>query len=395
MAAVTAAQSGKKVLLLEKNGVLARKLGITGKGRCNITNDCAPDQMMDNIPTNPTFLFSALNVFSSRDVIAFFEDLGVATKTERGGRVFPLSDKAKDVCDAMTRYVKNSGATIRTGAQVEKILLNLQAVEGVVLTNSEIIRAKSVIVATGGASYPKTGSSGDGYRFASDSGHTIVPLVPSLVPMVAKERWVRDLAGLSLKNVNIKITDMKNQDNLLFQDFGEMLFTHFGVSGPIILSASSHIRDFSKQYMLYIDLKPALTFDALDKRLQRDFSMFSRKNFSNSLDNLLPKKMIDIITKLSGIAPECKVHQITREQRHSLVSLLKNLPITIVGTRPLEEAIITSGGVAAPEINPSTMQSRIVKGLFFAGEVIDVDAYTGGFNLQIAFSTGFLAGKKA
>lgn len=388
IAAAMAGKRGKSVLLIDKNKLLAKKLRITGKGRCNITNDADMQDFINNVSTNANFLYSAFYSFTNYDVINLFNSLGLETKIERGGRVFPLSDSANDVADALIRYAENNGVRFKTCA-ARDIIIKEGCIVGLVTHEGEKLESDGVVIATGGVSYPLTGSTGDGYKFASKAGHKIITAKPSLVPLVVKEKWISDLMGLSLKNVKITI---KSGEKLIYTDFGEMLFTHFGVSGPIILSASAHTKNTDKQYDLFIDLKPALTEASLDKRVLRDFEIYVNKNFSNTLDDLLPQKLIPIIVKLSGIEPSTKVNQITREQRCTLVNLLKNFPLTITGTRPISEAIITSGGVCVNEINPSTMESKVVKGLYFAGEVIDTDAYTGGFNLQIAFSTGYLAG---
>ena len=393
IAAARAGLRGKEVILIEKNSVIAKKLRITGKGRCNITNTADIQDLIANVHTNGNFLYSAFYTFTNDDVISLFHSLGVMTKEERGGRVFPESDKAKDVSDALIQYAKKSGVKI-INSTVKNILTKDNLVCGVLINDNQKIEAQSVIIATGGMSYPLTGSTGDGYKFAKKLGHTIIPPKPSLVPLTTYEKWALDLQGLSLKNIKIKITNSK--DKCVYNDFGEMLFTHFGVSGPVILSASAHLKNISdEKYCLFVDLKPALTIEQLDKRIQRDFEAFINKNFSNALDSLLPQKLIPIIIELSGISPHIKIHQITKEQRLKLVNLLKNLQLTITGTRSIDEAIITSGGIATNEINPSTMESKLIGGLYFAGEVIDVDAYTGGFNLQIAFSTGYLAGENA
>lgn len=385
MAAATAAQSGKRTALLEKNKLLAKKLRITGKGRCNITNSCDVEGMMHQIAVNPSFLYSALYTFTNDDLIALLNGQGLATKEERGGRIFPESDSAHDVAETLIKYAKKCGVTFLKG-EVKQIREGFS-----VETAEETYQAGKVIVATGGLSYPLTGSTGDGYRFAEKLGHRIIQPKPSLVPLVSSEPWITELQGLSLRNISIRVYNGKK---MIYDDFGEMLFTHFGVSGPVILSASSHIKSYDDCRIL-LDLKPALTTEQLDKRLQRDFAENTNKAFKNSLDQLLPQKLIPVIVSLSGIDPFQKVHQITREERQQLVFLLKELPITIVGTRPVEEAIITSGGVCVKEINPSTMESKLVPGLYFCGEIIDVDAHTGGFNLQIAFSTGYLAGISA
>lgn len=389
MCAATAAKRGKKVILIDKNNILARKLRITGKGRCNITNSADISEFIGMVCSNPNFMYSAFYTFTNQDVIDFFEEMKVPLKEERGGRIFPVSDSAKDVAEALVEYAKKCGVILKKD-EVTKIVHADGAVVGVNTKNSGKIECSSIVVATGGVSYPLTGSTGDGYVFASDAGHKIVKPEPSLIPLVVSEKHVTDLQGLSLKNIAIKV---KNGSKCVYEDFGEMLFTHFGLSGPVILSASSNLKKIGEiKYKLYIDLKPALDETQLDKRIQRDFEKYINKNFSNSLDDLLPQKLIPVIIKLSGIDPFLKVHQISREQRLTLCHLIKNMEFTITGVRPIEEAIITRGGVSVKEINPSTMESKLVEGLFFAGEVIDVDAYTGGFNLQIAFSTGYLAG---
>lgn len=389
MCAATAAKRGKKVILIDKNNILARKLRITGKGRCNITNSADISEFIGMVCSNPNFMYSAFYTFTNQDVINFFEEMKVPLKEERGGRIFPVSDSAKDVAEALIEYAKKFGVILKKD-EVTRILYSDGAVVGVNTKSSGKIECSSVVIATGGVSYPLTGSTGDGYVFATDAGHKIVNPEPSLIPLVVSEKYVTDLQGLSLKNIAIKV---KNGSKCVYDDFGEMLFTHFGLSGPVILSASSNLKKIGEiKYKLYIDLKPALDETQLDKRIQRDFEKYINKNFSNSLDDLLPQKLIPVIIKLSGIDPFLKVHQISREQRLTLCHLIKNLEFTITGVRPIEEAIITRGGVSVKEINPSTMESKLVSGLFFAGEVIDVDAYTGGFNLQIAFSTGYLAG---
>ena len=393
MAAGTAAERGLKTVILERNEKVGRKVMITGKGRCNVTNYCTLlNDLILNVPVNGRFLFSAFSKFMPVDTMDFFEDMGVPLKVERGNRVFPESDKAYDVVDALRKYALKSGAQIING-RAEELLVSDGAVSGVRTFDGDVIEAKSVIVATGGKSYPLTGSTGDGYILAEKSGHTIVEQKPSLVPLEVHEGWCSSVMGLSLRNIEIRVEDTEKY-KCVYKDFGEMLFTHFGVSGPVILSASSHMKDIKKgKYEIYIDLKPALDEDKLDKRIQRDFLENSNKNFINALDALLPKKLVPVVVKLSGVKPSRKVNQITREEREKLVYLLKNLKLTVTGFRPIEEAIITSGGVSVKDINPKNMMSKIVDNLYFAGEVIDVDAYTGGFNLQIAFSTGRLAGK--
>ncbi len=390
MAGGTAGIRGLDVLLIEKNSSLGRKLLLTGKGRCNFTNDTSLQELINNIPINGRFLYSAFTKFSNKDLIRFFNDLGVETKVERGGRVFPKSDRASDILHALERYLRSNNVKIMRG-EVKRILRDNSKVIGVTLSEGRFIPSDSVIIATGGLSYPETGSTGDGYRFAKELGHTIVTPKPSLVPLEIEEPWVADLQGLTLKNVAIKVIDHSERE--IYNDFGEMLFTHFGVSGPVILSASSHMRGIDRnRYRIIIDLKPGLSDEELDRRIQKDFAKYSRRYFANSLDELLPRSLIPVVVELSGIRRDKYVNQISREERRRLVRLLKNLSITVSRFRPIEEAIVTSGGVNVNEINPSTMESKIVKGLFFAGEVIDVDGYTGGFNLQIAFSTGYVAG---
>lgn len=392
MAAGTAAEQGRLVALLEKNTRLGRKLMITGKGRCNITNNCDVQTLIASVPSNGRFLYSVFTRYTPQDVMTFFESHGVSVKTERGNRVFPQSDKAVDVVDAMTLYVKKSGAHTLTG-EARKLVAEDGAVCGVITKDGQELRAGAVVIACGGVSYPGTGSTGDGYTLARQVGHTVTNLRPSLVPLVSNNSDCADMQGLSLKNVAVQVYDtVKNRT--IYEDFGEMLFTHFGLSGPVILSASSHMREMSpERYEIIIDLKPALSKEQLDLRLQRDFEKNINKDFNNSLFELLPHKMIPIMVRNSGIAPEAKCNQITKEQRKAFADLLKGYHVSVKAFRPIEEAIITSGGVAVNEINPKTMESKLVKGLYFAGEVIDVDAYTGGFNLQIAFATGRLAGE--
>ncbi len=389
MAAGTAASYGKSVLVIEKNSMLGRKLLITGKGRCNVTNCADVETMMKSITTNGRFLYSAFSKFDSSDTISFFEGLGVELKTERGGRVFPKSDKSSDITGALKAYLSMGGVKIENG-EVISLSIDGGIVRGVTLRDGNFYEASSVIVACGGVSYPLTGSTGDGYRFAEAAGHTVIPPKPSLVPLNVKEPWVRSLQGLSLKNVQLNV--YKNGKSV-FSDFGEMLFTHFGVSGPLVLSASCHMRDFSgAPYVISIDLKPALDEKTLDARLLRDFEKYANKNFSNALGDLLPSKLIPVVIELSGIDGGKTVNQVTREERSELMYILKNLEFTVTSPRPVDEAIVTSGGVCVKEVNPSTMESKLVKGLYFAGEVLDVDAYTGGYNLQIAFSTGYISG---
>lgn len=390
MAAGVAAQNGAEVTLFEKNEKTGRKILITGKGRCNITNYCDNDEFISNIPTNPRFMYSAINAFSTYDAVAFFEDLGVPVKVERGNRVFPVSDKAADVADALRLFATRNGTKIINEA-VKALVQKDSAVIGV-KTNSGTYIADKVIVCTGGKSYPRTGSTGDGYTFAKTVGHKVVTLTPSLVPLESDDQFCRELQGLALKNVSVKVID-ENSNREIYSDFGEMLFTHFGISGPTILSASAHMKNMqSGRYTVHVDLKPALDVATLDKRLLKDFSKFINKDISNSLFELMPKSLIPVLLDMCGIDPHTKCNSITHEQRESMVTTLKDLKITVKGFRPIDEAIITCGGVCVSEIDPKTMKSKIVDNLYFAGEVIDVDAYTGGFNLQIAYSTAYLAG---
>ena len=390
MASVTAADYGKSVLLLEKNDILGKKLLITGKGRCNVTNNCPIETLMENIPTNPRFLYSAFSTFDSSDTISFFERLGVPLKTERGNRVFPVSDNAKDIVNAFESAVKVRSVTVKK-AEAKSLIISDGCIQGVKCAGGDY-ESNSVLIATGGRSYPKTGSTGAGYEFARQAGHTVTPIRASLVPMTIKEKYCSEMMGLSLRNVKLYLDDSKSGKQIYCEQ-GEMLFTHFGISGPIVLSAGSHIREMqSERYKVRIDMKPALDDATLDARIQRDFSEYKNRDFANSLGKLLPAKMIPVVVSLSGIQPEKKVNSVTKEERRQLVSLIKAFPLTVTGFRPVDEAIITGGGVSVKEIDPKTMQSKLVKGLYFAGEVIDCDAYTGGFNLQIAISTGCLAG---
>lgn len=391
VAAATAANRGLDVTLLEKNHRVGRKLLITGKGRCNITNDCEIEELIENVPTNGKFLYSAFYTFTNTDVIEMFNKLGVATKTERGKRVFPESDKAHDIVNALEKMIKKEKVKLILNAKVDKIISKDGKVEKVILSDKKEIKCDAVIVATGGLSYPLTGSTGDGYKFAKSQGHTVVDTKPSLIGIEVQEKYVSDLAKLSLRNIAISVYNSKNKK--VYDDFGELEFTKYGLDGPTIKSASCRMKDTTKEnYRIVVDLKPALDEEKLDKRVQKDFQKYTNKKFEKALDDLLPKKLIPIIINLSEIDKDTVVHQISREQRKHLVHLLKNLSFTVKRYRPIEEAIVTSGGVKVSEINSSTMESKLVEGLFFAGEVIDVDAYTGGFNLQIAFSTGYLAG---
>lgn len=395
MAACFAAKGGADVTVLERNKKICRKVMITGKGRCNVTNNSSSDNIISKTPTNGRFLYSAVNFFAPSDVMAFFEELGVGLKTERGNRVFPISDKASDIADALLRAAEKSGCKILTETRARSLIIKNNAVCGVILDNGKTVEADSVIIACGGASYPKTGSTGDGYRLAKQAGHTITEIKPSLVPVECSGDVCARLQGLSLKNVTLTVY-FKDTKKPVFSEQGEMLFTHFGVSGPLVLSASSHMKKGkADDYSFIIDLKPALDIDTLDKRLLRDFDEFSNKDFINSLGKLLPAKLIPVIAERSEIAAHKKCNSITKEQRRGLAALLKSFEITPKGFRPIDEAIITSGGVKTKEINPKTMESKLVNGLYFSGEVIDVDAYTGGYNLQIAFSTGALAGSSS
>lgn len=394
MAAGRAASLGKTVIVFEKNSRAGKKILITGKGRCNVTNNCSMEDLMANIPGNGKFLYSSLNKFNNIDVMDFFENYNVPLRTERGNRVFPESDRSNDIAKALIRYAEGNGAKFIYRSPVKEILVDNGCVSGVKLENNDVYELSSVILATGGMSYQITGSTGDGYRMAQQLGHTLIPPKPSLVPLETREKWVADAQGLALKNVGLTVYD--NKGTKVYRDQGEMLFTHFGVSGPMILSASRHILDCGYAgSVLVIDLKPALSEEALDLRVQRDFAKYARKQFSNSLGDLLPKSLIPVIIELSGIDREKPVHQITKAERAKLVSLLKGLKLTVSKARPIDEAIVTAGGISTKEINPSTMESKLIKGLYFAGEIIDVDGYTGGFNLTIAFSTGFTAGTSA
>ena len=393
MAAIHAAYQGAEVTVFEKNERLGRKLGITGKGRCNVTNDCPNNEFLQNVPTNPRFLYAALNRFSTSDTMDFFEGCGVPLKVERGRRVFPVSDKASDIVCALTNRCRELDVEIRRG-KVTSLVINDGAVSGVVC-NGQAEDFDAVIVCTGGRSYPGTGSDGDGYKFASEAGHTVTEITPSLVPIVADTNLCARMQGLSLKNVALKIVRCDNGKSV-YEDFGEMMFTHFGMTGPMILSASAHIHDIEKgKYEAQIDLKPALDESELDARIRADFAKYNNKDFVNSLSDLLPLKAIEPIIDISGIDPRKKVNSITKEERKKLLEAIKRMRISLLRFRPIDEAIVTKGGVAVNEINPKTMESKIVSGLYFAGEVLDLDAYTGGFNLQIAFSTAVVAGESA
>ena len=393
MAAGTAAENGARVKLLEKNQRVGRKLAITGKGRCNITNFCDNDEFISHVTANPRFLYSSINNFSCYDTVAFFENRGLRTKVERGNRVFPESDKAADVVDTLCDWLSELGVEI-IRREAKGLLIENGCIKGVRLNDGEIF-ADSVIVACGGLSYKATGSTGDGYTFAKAAGHTITPLLPSLVPLNTIDADIPGIQGLSLKNVSLTVIDRKINKEI-YSDFGEMLFTHFGISGPMVLSASAHMRDMSpNRYTVIIDLKPALDRITLDKRLLRDLSEFSNKDMINSLGSLLPKKLIPVVLDRADIPPHTKCREVTAAQRKSLLDILKAFKAEIRSFRPINEAIVTHGGVDVKDVDPRTMQSKLVKGLYFAGEVLDLDAYTGGFNLQIAYATGRLAGQNA
>lgn len=390
MAALTAARRGRRVLLLEHEKFCGRKLRITGKGRCNVCNNCGLREFLQNVPGNPKFLYSALNRFTPADTMAFFEDLGVPLKTERGNRVFPKSGNAHDVANALEKALRREGVTLRF-TEARRVLTENGRVSGVE-TAEGITPCEHVLLATGGVSYPLTGSTGDGHRMAAALGHTVTPLRPSLIPLESDDADCGELQGLSLKNV--RLTALDSRGRALYTELGELMFTHFGVTGPLVLSASSHMRDFEREtYRLELDLKPALDEDKLDERVLRDFEKFKNRDFRNALDELAPRSLIPVLLRRSGIPEETKVHSVTREQRRGLVRLFKHFAITVRGPRPIAEAIVTSGGVRVAEIDPRTMESKLLPGLFFAGELIDADAYTGGFNLQIAWSTGHLAGE--
>ncbi|MBQ3266230.1 MAG: NAD(P)/FAD-dependent oxidoreductase [Ruminococcus sp.] len=393
MAAGASAEAGAKVVLFEKNQKAGRKLAITGKGRCNITNFCDNETFIAHLTSNPRFMYSAVNRFSCYDTVAFFEELGLQTKVERGNRVFPESDKALDVVDTLCRYVTELGVRI-VHDEVKGLLIEDGEIKGVRLEDGTMT-ADAVIVASGGMSYRATGSTGDGYRFAKEAGHTVTPLIPSLVPLTAADGDIPALQGLSLKNIRLTVWDTVTEKEV-FSETGEMLFTHFGISGPLVLSASAHMRSMSpERYTAIIDLKPALDTETLDKRILRDFVEFHNKDLINSLGKLLPKKLIPVIVGRTGIAPHTKCRTLTVEQRRALLLQIKRFEVHIRSFRPINEAIVTHGGVDVKDVDPRTMQSKLVKGLYFAGEVLDLDAYTGGFNLQIAYSTGRLAGESA
>ena len=385
-AAITAARQGAKVLLLERNDRLGKKLLITGKGRCNVTNNCTAQEILQNTPRNGRFLFSAMTVYPPEKIMAFFEERGCALKTERGNRVFPVTDKAMSILECLQQELRKLHVTVQTG-RVKKILTEEGRVCGV-KTERESIRANWVILATGGASYPTTGSTGDGYAMAAELGHTIVPAEGSLVPLETAGQDAQDMQGLSLRNCGVKLLNAKGK--ALYKDFGELLFTHFGVSGPTVLSASCHLK--GEGCRLVIDLKPALEENKLDDRIQRDLELYKNRSMENALTDLLPRSMIPVVLRRLEIDPQMQANSLTKQKRRALVELLKGFSLEITGKRPVAEAIITSGGVKVSEIDPKTMESKKVPGLYFAGEVIDCDAYTGGFNLQIAWATAYAAG---
>lgn len=391
MAAYAASCQEHAVTLLEQNEKLGKKLFITGKGRCNITNASDMDNLFANVMSNRKFLYSAFYTFDNEQVISFFENQGLHTKVERGNRVFPVSDHSSDVIAALSRALRKQNVEVHLRTKAQNLLIKEGTVCGIALSDGKVMDADAVIVATGGISYPSTGATGDGYRMAEDSGHRLVKSTPSLVPFETREDWVTQLQGLSLRNVTVSIYNGKKK---LYEDFGEMLFTHFGVSGPLILSASGIIKasQFEQDLEMYIDLKPALDAEQLDKRILREFDAAMNKQFRNVIGSLMPAKMIPVMIRLCGINPDKKVNEVSREERQHLVNLLKKLPVTITGLRGWNEAIITKGGVSVKDVNPSTMESKKVSHLYFCGEVLDLDALTGGYNLQIAWSTGYLAG---
>ncbi len=403
MAAITAAESGNQVTLIEKMTSLGKKLLITGKGRCNITSSLDMSEFIKNVPGNGRFLYSSFEQYTNKDIIQFLKKQGLEVKEERGNRIFPITDKAQDVLNCFIKKIEELNIHTILGEKVEKILVNEaengKTVKGV-KTNRQTIYADRIILATGGKSYPLTGSTGDGYKIAKEIGHTITTIKPSLVPLETFDEKNKELQGLSLKNIAIQFID-KTKNKVIYEDFGEMIFTHFGISGPTILSGSAHlvryknIEELLKNHnvILKIDLKPALSSEKLDSRILRDFEEEKNKQFKNSLDKLLPQKLINPIIEETGINPTKQVNTVTKQERQKIVQILKNFEVTIKGFRPIEEAIITSGGISIKEINPKTMESKLVSGLYFAGEIIDVDSYTGGFNLQIAYSTGYVAGK--
>lgn len=400
IAAIKSKEENNDVTILEKNDILGKKILVTGKGRCNITNGVEISEFINNIPGNGKFLYSAFENFNNKDIIKLLKEEGLETKEERGNRIFPVTDNANDVRVSLSKKVRKLGIEVLTNTKVEKVIVKDGIAIGVEYNNNEKMYGDKIIISTGGASYPTTGSTGDGYEMAKEVGHTIKEIRPSLVPLETYEKkYCKEMQGLSLRNIEIKLIDTQ-KDKTIYKDFGEMMFTHFGVTGPVIISSSAHLVRYKninqlmkdKKIKLNIDLKPALSIEKLDDRILRDFAEFKNKEFKNSLDKLLPQKMIPVIIELSKIEPDKKVNEITKEERLNLVKIIKNLEIYISGFRPINEAIVTAGGISTKEINPKTMESKIVKNLYFAGEIIDVDAYTGGFNLQIAYSTGYTAG---
>lgn len=390
MAAISAANCGHTVEIFDKNEKTGKKIYITGKGRCNVTNACDTEELFGKIVTNPKFMYSAIYSYDNNSVQAFFEAEGCPLKIERGNRVFPVSDKSYDVINALENAMRKTGVKIHLNTEVEDLFVEDNVVKGVVIGGKKVF-ADSVIVATGGYSYPSTGSTGAGHTFAKKYGHKVTKCVPALVPFIAKEEWVKELQGLALKNAGVVI---KDEGKSIYEDFGELLFTHFGVSGPTVLSASSYVIDIirTRELKLIIDLKPALNEQQLDERILRDFEENKNRNFSNSLDKLLPKSLIPVMIMRSGIEPDRKINEIKKEERKALVHLIKNFDLTLIGLRGFNEAIITHGGIDVKEVDPGTMESKLINNLYFAGEILDVDAVTGGYNLQIAWSTGFLAG---
>ncbi len=402
MAAGRAAKSGRKVVLLEKNAKVGRKIGITGKGRCNCTNDCDTREFLENVVTNPRFLYASLAAFAPQDTRDLLEENGTPTKVERGKRVFPVSDRSFDVIDALLRYAKKSGARVLCDQEARSLTAERDGTF-TVQTQEEAFHAKAVILCTGGLSYPSTGSTGDGFRFADQLGLTLVDMVPALIPLTTKESFCKELMGLSLKNVGVRYS-LGKDGKTIYEDFGEMLFTHFGVTGPTVLSASSYLQRYLKQkhlnfeeadIHLHIDLKSALSEDVLDQRLLKDLEKYHQKILLTALEDLLPKRLIGVVLKEAGVDPRQTAAELKREERKKLVRVLKDLTLTITGTRPIEEATVTQGGVSVREVDPSSMMVKLIPGLFLCGEILDVDGVTGGFNLQIAFSTGYLAGMKA
>ena len=394
MAAIHAAYSGAEVTLLEKNDTCGKKLRITGKGRCNVTNDCTLQEFLQNVPRNPRFLYAALNYLSGEDVCRFFEDRGVPLKVERGRRVFPVSDRAEDIVRCLSDAVREAGVRLQRG-RARSLRVEDGRVTGCLLESGEALLADRVILCTGGVSYPRTGSDGDGHRLAREVGHSVTALIPSLIPLTSSNKDCAALQGLSLRNVSLSVVEIAS-GKTVYEDFGEMMFTHFGMTGPMVLSASAHLSEVKAgKYRAEINLKPALDEKTLDARILSDFTKYQNKDFLNALGDLLPQKMIPVIIARSGISPRKKVNSVTREERKALVDTIRRFAVEIDGFRPITEAIVTRGGVAVNEVSPKTMESKLVSGLYLAGELLDVDAYTGGYNLQIAFSTGALAGASA